>query len=82
MFKLKLKDKYKYEKYTLIDEEKNELHGKIIRSKEDIIKDIVLLQLISTCIIAIIFHNIYYGIVFGLGVLTSYLYDALEKEKN
>ena len=82
MFGLKLKDKYKYKEYVLMDEETGELHGKITRSEEDIIKEIILFPVLLTGFILIITNNIYIGVIAGLILLLVTLYSALEKVNN
>ena len=79
MFNLRLKDKYKYKKYILMDEETGELHGKITRSEEDIIKEIIFWPTMTTLFVAMGFDNIYIGVVFGIIHLLIVLLSVLEK---
>lgn len=79
MFGLKLKDKYRYKEYILMDEENGELCGKITYSEEDIIRNIILWPTILAVFVATGFDNIYIGFILGTIYLLYILYSAFEK---
>ena len=78
MFKLRWKYNYRHKKYVLRNKESDAKIGMITYSNKDIIVGITALPMLSAIGIAMIFGNIYCGIIFGIIHLLIVLYSALE----